>query len=390
MSEQLDAGLEAAGESAAIEAPDHTPEPEVDLDDAVEEAPSTEETTESVETEGTVEPEATVEEDFSDLTPNFIPPDEVIDKLRIPKEERAKLKEVTRIARESSQKLEEFGGEFAVNTFKPFAEIITKAQASEDELEKVFETLAEANSTVAGQVGFKFVRAALDDDRIASAALVSRFGENATIDNIKTLLALDKEGLIEKDTEYLGFEPTRVQELQTEIAQLKAQLENRTEPAEDKRGARAVEDFETDFHSEIPSKLKPVFEKAGWDADGALAKFVTETIQNRLKADARFTNAIDHLRQTGAYRNGEKVNPVAGTNLHLLKNSATALGIDLVRSIQADFRKISETRRNVAVKQKQEARQEVKEIKPQPLPSTGETFEQKQARLRAQFKAALG
>ena len=195
MSEQLDVAVEATGEPAVEETPGHTPEPEVETEDAVLETPETEETEESVEADASpdVEESSDEEPDFSDLTPNFIPADEVIDKLRIPKEERTRLKETARIARESSEKLESFGGDFSINSLTPLAKILPKAQATDDEVVETLNTLIEANPTIAGQIGFEFATSVFQNELSADLVFKRVLGDNATLKNIKTLLALTRK-----------------------------------------------------------------------------------------------------------------------------------------------------------------------------------------------------
>jgi hypothetical protein len=382
MEENLIAAEEAAGESAAI-APDPTPETE--SEDVVDETPSEEQVEESAETEEVEPAEESEELDFSDLSPNFIPPDEKIEKLRIKPEDRAEYKEVARIARESQAKLDEFGGDYAIDTLKPLATILSKPSADDKEITSALTSIGESNPAVLAQLGTTLAIEALTaDNKFTDAVLTQIWGDNASVDNIKTLLALDKQGLIEKDSEYLGFEPTKLSEANQQIAELKKQLEEKREP---EVNTKAVKEFETDFYSEIPKKIAPIFERVGWPADSFLAKVVTENVQAKLRRDSKYSETELFLKQTGTYRSGDSRAPLANANLHLLNNMAFAQAQEMVKGIQADRRKLSESSRNRIVKEKLE---KPKEIVPQELPKPTDnlTLEQKQNAARERFLAA--
>lgn len=379
--------VDAAGESAeveTVETPDHTPEVELESEAVVEEAPATEEKTESVNESDDSLPD--VIEDFSDLDESFIPPLEVIDKLRIPKEERERIKKVVNLAHTASKQLEEVGGEFGVKAFAPFAKILTKAQATDEELGEVARALDEANPHVTAQLATGFSQFMLAHEQFADPILKNILGDNASLANIKSLLALDKEGLVDKDSAWLGTEPSQYLDLQRENEALRRQLEEKNTPQVDTRVKRAVEEFENDFHGEIPQALKATFEKVGWEQDSALTKLVVEVLTARLKSDPRFQDTGDFIKTTGTYRNGDKRVGLADANLHLLKNKAVAQGQELIRLIQAAFRQQSEKSRNRIIAQKQQA--EPKKTVPQPLPQAAETFEERQERIRQQFLAS--
>lgn len=381
--------VETAGEPAA-DAPGHTPEPQVDEVDAVEEAVETEsdDTPEATETEESVESEddSPVVEDFSDLEENFIPTDEEIAKLRIPKQDRERLAKVAAKAREFDEKFDSIGGDFGIQAFAPFAKALTKANiTAEDQLE-IVGTLAEANGTVAYQVFANAAQNLLNHPTASSQILQAVFGENATVENVKTLLKLDKEGAIDKDWSFDSENPELVR-LREENAELKAKAES-SQPT-DQRGERASKDFETDFYAEIPQQVKQFFERAGWDLDGSLAKLVVENLTYQLKTDQRYKDTDDFVRQTGTYRDGDRRVGMADANLMLLKNLAKSRGLELVKAVQQEFKKISEKSRNRVIKEQQKAKSEVVTAKPQPLPVQNETFKQRQARLKEEYLAAI-
>jgi hypothetical protein len=376
MSEELN-----AGESAEI-SPDHTPESEVEIE-AVEESPAEIETEESVTEEVPVEEvaEEEVVTDFSDLNDNFIPSPEQIAKLRIPKEDKERLQRVAELATKAQTVVDEMGGDFGVNALKPFAQILSKPELDTNEGDAVLNALFDANPNVAYQLFATTARGLLQQDQSGDQILQATFGENASVRKIKALLKLDAEGLV--DEEWAGQEDPEKDELRAEVAALKAQM---GQPAKvDDRAERAIKDFGNDFHSEIPQKLQPLFERVNWSPERGLGKLVQTVIQYQLKENDKFTDTEKFLGSVGTYRNGEKRVPLADANIHLLKNQAFAIGKELIREIQEDMKAISQKSRNKVIAEKQKA-PEVKTV-PQPLPQVNETFEERQARLRQAYLA---
>lgn len=380
--ENLEA-VETAGEPAA-DAPGHTPEPPIEVDAVEETVEEIDETPEAEETEESAESDdSPVVEDFSDLEENFIPSDDEIGKLRIPKEEREKLKKVAEKARQFDEKFDSIGGEFGINTFTPFAKALTKAQITPEEQLEIVGTLAEANGTVAYQVFANAAQNLLNHETAGTQILQAVFGENATIENVRTLLKLDRDGLVDKD--WSTDENPELARLREENEQLKNQV-NASRPT-DQRGERASKDFESDFYAEIPQTVKTFFERAGWDENGILAKLVIENLTNQLRSDQRYKDTDEFIRQTGAYRDGDRRVGMAEANLMVLRNLARARGLELVKGVQQDFKKLSERTRNRVLKEKQKPTTVT--TVPQPLPSQNETFEQRQAKLRQEYLAAI-
>lgn len=378
--------VDTAGEPAA-DAPGHTPEPLVEEADAVvEEVVEADETPEADETEESVESDddSPVVEELEEES--FIPADDKIDKLRIPKEDREQLKKVAQLARDANEKLENFG-EFGLNVLEPLAKVITKASISDDEGAQILHQMAEANGEVTYQLLFGGATALMQDPEAANQLLGSVFkAENATVDNIKSLLKLDKEGYIDRD---FLTEDTEVLALKEENERLKGEIKAKNLPKPDIRGERASKDFETDFHQEIPQKLEGIFQKVSWDKEGQLAKLVTELIAYRLKSDEKYKDTSDFLQQTGSYRNGDKRVGVADANLMVLKNKALAQGTEMIREIQKEFKAISERSRNRVLAEKQKKAKEVTTTVPVPLPAQGESPDQQQERARQAYIAAL-
>lgn len=377
--------VDATGESAAIEAPDHTPETVEEVEAVETESEVSDETPAETEETESVNEELPDDVDFSDINENFIPQPEQIDKLRIPKEERERLKRVAAIAETSSQALEELGGEIGVKAFTPYAKLLTKASATDEELAEVAHALDEANPHVTAQLATAFSQFMLSHEQFADPLLKNILGENASLQNIRALLALDKEGLVDKDDSWLGGEPSKVFELQRENAELKSQLQAKNIP--EPLVSRATQEFESDFGGEVPQALKATFDKVGWDETSDLRKIVTELLISRLKDDPRYKDTKEFLQNTGLYRNGERRVGMADANLHLLKNKAVAQGQELIRLIQSAFRKQSESSRNRIIAEKAQ-KAAPKEIPPQPVSTENLSFEEKQKRARERYLAA--
>ena len=396
MLEETTTSESAASDGQTTETPDYTPETLAEAEDAdesvddliekpTEDAPESDESEESV----TVDAEVTVEED--DWEDSVIPSPERIDKLRIPKEDRTKLKALAALAEKSTTALEELGGDFGITTFTPLAKAMTKPSMTDQESQDVMTALVTANPGVTMQLleeGAYFILTNKDiAETVADPLLRTIFGEEkATIKHIKRLLDFDRRGLTQ------GYEDDdrqddRYNDLTEEVTRLKQELkESKTHVAPDLRGERAAKDFETDFYVEIPNKLKPAFERENWDAGGTLAKLVTEVLQFRLRDDQKYKDTDEFVRRLGEYRNGEHRHGLADANLHLLKNKALAQGRELIRTIQGEMRTQSEKGRNRIIAQKQQTAQ-VKKATPQPLPAANESFEVRQNRIRQEYLA---
>jgi len=397
-----DENTELTGD-AAVEAPASTPEAELEAEVATEEVPTTEEETES-ETQPEAEEESQEADDDPLLEPERVLNEDAIDKLRIKPEDKAILKEYVTENSTLKQKVEDLGGDFGVETFKPWAATLTKASASDDELAAMGKSLMQANQTVTLQFLTGGAQMILSTPDLADPLLQSVFGDNASIQNIKKLLILDKSDYFDKDLaeDYLRSdvsESNAYQQLQAanermsqELEEIKSALKDPTKlqaltANTNGRGIQATKDFETDFYAETPNTLKPTFDRVHWNPDGALAKVVTELTQRRLKDDPKYSQTEEYLKAHGRYRDGDQVVGMARANLHLLKNQASAQGLALVRDIMQDFRKISENSRNAKLLKEKE----VVETKPKDAKVTemdGKLPGQRdQAAIDAEFKA---
>lgn len=408
MTETTEAVVNTAGASADgitnDAAPDHTPDAVIAETDAVTEeqteaTPSADENDESVEaqTTDTIDGEASpddatdVEPDFSDLTPNFIPADEVIDKLRIPKDERERLKKVAELARSSSAVIEELGGNEIVDTLKPLGKVLTKSGVSTEESAQTIEALMTANPVVTTKMLYDTSVQMMQLESFATPILTAAFGENATFENVRTLLALDKEGLVDKEYD---IDPTETSELKSKIAELEKKLQAKDAEANppSKAAEQAVKELENDFYAEIPKKVAPLFERLGWDADSPMAQILIENLQFKLKADPKYLDTEQFLKQVGVYRNGEQRQAVVNANLHLLANQAVGQAQKQAVALQQWIKANAEKTRNKIVQQKQQAaaaNAAPKAVTPKDMPDRPLTLEEKQAQAREKLKAAL-
>lgn len=391
--ETLNAAPEAASaESAATEiteASDHTPEPENVEETVAEEAPESSDSLESDDTQTADAPEtaALVEDPLSDPAP--ITP-ETVAKMRVSKAEREQLTQFVNEAQKHRELVDSGGGEFGLSAVAPLGVILGKAEASPEEVTSVFQSLFEANAPVTKQVTDSMVEGYLLNPPVVEPILQKLYGDNATLSNIKKLLAYDKAGYIDynADTAILGQDPdvldrhaTELEAKDSEIRQLRERIDN--PPVE----SRAVSEFENDFYSDTKAVIEPFFEQVNWPKDGAFAKAVISVIQSQLKASDQYANAEGFLRQTGVYRQGETLAPMPRSNLLALKNRAQALGKELIRNFQQDMRKVSENSRNRILAAKQEPAKET--APPKEMSTTGRPVEDRIKSVDERFKGRL-
>lgn len=396
--EALTDAVDNVGGSAVEETPEHTPE-NTETEAVADEAPAEggDETSEaqSPPLEGQPDLEDAPEPDLFEDRPLNV---EAVQKLRVSKAERAQLVQLVEQAEKDRTLVDQVGGEFGVNALKPLAELVSKASATSEDIDAVMDALFKANAPVTQRLADEIADNYMRIPQLAERSLVKAFGPNATYDNIKELLAFDDAGIIDHedgksllatDSEVIAKRESEKEQLKREVAELKAQLANpeaRVEPQAEK----AVKEFESDFYGETPKVLEKYFKQLNWDADGTLAKIVTEVLQSRLTRDTRYTETEKYLKTTGVYRAGANRVALADSNLHLLKNLTEAQGKELIRSIQADIRKISENSRNaIQVKKAEDKKAAEKEAAPVALPPPNETAEQRIARLDAKFKGRL-
>lgn len=412
------------GSTAVIETAVDAPEPDEAETDTAEEAVSeTEETEESVDVESPDDETATNDDPFAELEPQFWTPDQVKG-LRIPKDVKAELNRVTEIAQRSATLLDDFGGEFAVSALKPFASILTKAAATDDELADSLGAMLEANPQVTMQLMMGAAQGVLENPRLADEYFQNEFGKNATRanfqalsdildefeatpDKIKELLQYDKAGLLE--TEYArsefktNFAETNLyREMQEKQASLEKKLQEQSELISDpekleafrnkgrdtKSVDRAVQDFDNDFASEIPKVIDAIVDRVKW-GDGHLTQLVKDVIVAKLKQSPEYTETVKFIKQTGQYRSGDKKIPLASANQNLLNNRAKALALETVRGVQTHFKAITENvSRNAQIVKKQAQEQAVKKATA-PIPSEGLTLEEQVTALQNRFKQQI-
>lgn len=419
---------EATGTSVAETATDSTPEPNVP-DTAAEEAEAVETPDEAVETDETDaaattdEPTESAEPDpFSDIEPKYLTGDE-IKKLRIPKDVKAELERTTTLAQNSTRLIEDAGGETALTALKPLGVLLSKPQATPEELDTVIDSLANANPLVGAQFLVGAVRSVFDEPQFANQFLTQQFNsDKATVENFAStvklldeygadteklaeLLRLDKAGLL--DTEYARSE------FQTNFAETNLYNEMRAKQAEaDKRiaelndllsnpdklakqqaknspdTARTVSEFDADFRSAVKSSVTDIVSRVNWTPEGKLAETVAAVVAAQLANSEQYGNVRDYISQTGLYKNGTEPVLVAKTNLHLLTNRAKALTLEIVKGIQSDMKAVMENSRNAAVARKQAQSAPATVAKTLPANNT-ETFAERQERLKREFKERI-
>lgn len=419
---------EATGTSVAETATDSTPEPNVP-DTATEEAEAVETPDEAVETDETDaaattdEPTESAEPDpFSDIEPKYLTGDE-IKKLRIPKDVKAELERTTTLAQNSTRLIEDAGGETALTALKPLGVLLSKPQATPEELDTVIDSLANANPLVGAQFLVGAVRSVFDEPQFANQFLTQQFNsDKATVENFAStvklldeygadteklaeLLRLDKAGLL--DTEYARSE------FQTNFAETNLYNEMRAKQAEaDKRiaelndllsnpdklakqqaknspdTARTVSEFDADFRSAVKSSVTDIVSRVNWTPEGKLAETVAAVVAAQLANSEQYGNVRDYISQTGLYKNGTEPVLVAKTNLHLLTNRAKALTLEIVKGIQSDMKAVMENSRNAAVARKQAQSAPATVAKTLPANNT-ETFAERQERLKREFKERI-
>jgi len=373
-----------AAPDTEVSTPTSAPEPEVETDDAVEETPSTDETTESDET---LEDEPLVTELVEDepLTP------ERIGKLRIPQAEKdVLLREHTEL-NEKTALLDSFGTEFEINALQPFAKLLRQSDATPEEIDEAFSTFAQANETVARKFVDGITFGVMNTPEYIEPMFKQVFGDNATVSNVKKLLAFDKAGLIDHESgmDYMRLDEDIITSHANEVNDLKKQLAEARNPQVTQAQTNATADFDTDFHKIPTAVLDPYFSQVNWKDADTLKGIVVEVLQARLKKSPQYTETEKYLKETGRYRNGADVVPMANANLSLLKNLSTAQGRQLIREIQADIKKISLNSRNAVQEAKRVEAETPKVDAAPPANLPHESAEQRIARLDARFKGRI-
>jgi hypothetical protein len=405
--------VENAGAPAVEETAVATPEAvedvlaAVDEPIAVEPAPDASETPET-ETDETADAEVAADdaaaEPETDTDPldglvQRIPTQEEIEKKfnRVPKDARAEIARVAGLAETATKKLDELGGDFAVEAIKPLAQLVTKASATDEQLGGALSSIIQANPAIGMQLAQGMTISMFSDEKLINPILTSILGENATLANIQNLLTLEKSGMIDKEflnTEFSTEYPNSnlYQKQTSEIEQLKSQVTELTQALSDPSKAqtfqqpqhtRLVDEFDSQVRSEIGNVSQPVFERLKWDSNSQLAQLVISTVQTALKNDDRYVQTEQFLRNNGMNKG------LVDANLNVLKNMAQARIIDTVRAVNADLRTLSEKSRNAVLDQKKKVETQTREATvPAPLPDTGKplTPEDAQEKLRQQYK----
>ena len=413
---------EITDETAVDETAVDTPEPEVEdsaadkAADEVEPTESVEEDADAEEPEGLDEPAEPVDE-FSEFEKRYRSEDE-IRKLRIPKELKEEFMELTQEAKTRAEVLEEIGGDFGIEAFKPFAKALKKSSATDDELADAAQALFEANPNVAMQFVAGAAQSILSTPATADEYLQNEFGSyNATRENIsymvdvldqfqvdvprvQRLLELDKAGLLDVEFAEQEFQSnfqetdlyrdmlTKQEEQQRQIAEMHYMLNNPQQFTAQNAGVpttAVLQEFDEDFQVEVPKKIEAVLSKVDW-GQGELAKMVKENILSKLRYSDEFTEIARFVAQMGRYKQGDKRVPMASANMHILGNKAQAMALELVRGIQADMKKVTTGSRSAKAAQNGTAKPKSGGVQ---MPSTSGSLEDRQAKARERFLTAL-
>lgn len=358
----LDAPVEGGESAESVElSSDTAPETEEESTDVAEEAPSVEEAPESVDA-----PEQDHVQDLLDdepLTP------EKISKLRVSRAERDKLLKEHTEYQKAKEIAESVGGEFGAQALSPLANLLTKANATPEEIDTAFTSFAQANGNVAREFSEAIAFGYLNTPQLAEPLLQQRFGENASIGNIQKLLAFDKAGLIDHESgmAYMRDDADVVQAHQSEVKALEDQIKDlKTQLANPKQDVptRAVAEFDNDFYGETPRVLDQYFDRVNWTDANGLKQLVIKVIQSELKDSDPYKNATAYLNETGVYRTANGKVGMVATNFNLLKNLTEARGKALIREVQANIRTIVEGSRNRVLQEQKTAKTATTEKKP--------------------------
>ena len=378
--------------------------PEIEEEESVDTSENNEESAADDESSATDEKESTEEETsetFSDLL-NPIPSPEQVDakyaKARIPNEIKTEIKGYVDNWRETNTKLEAIGGEKGVEVFKPFAKILTQAEASEDERTDALKNILTANygvgmTLLADGAGFLLSTDALKEsygNRVATeifgadidtingfTALKASYGEKATPEHLKQLLQLEEAGYVntEEDLElfrssYGGSDLYESQK--SELVALKQQIEDlKANPekllAKDKptiEATNGIKDFETELGTRIENGIAPLRERGKWSNESRLAKTVQTAILSELKNEPEYKEALKQIKQSGQFNAN---NMVLFSSLNSLSNKAKARFSEAVSEINKELRGRSETSRNAQLKMEKETKPKAAVMQAKPI-----------------------
>lgn len=379
-SDAAEEGTSAAAEAAADETSSSaamsesvTEEESDDKETDTKESESEDESSDETEGDnGETDTDDADQEDFAPL--DEIPTAEELQKFpRTNPEAKAKMVELADGWRETKVKLESVGGEKGVEVLQPLAQILTKAEASNEELDTALSSILNENQEVGTQLlaaGAYLMLNYADDpkiksygDRIAQftfgatpealreiGSVVKEFDTNA--EHIKDLLKLEAAGMI-TDADHDAFRANyggselydkqlaEIERLKAENATIKANPQALLEPIVD--SSQAVRDFEQTLLERIETGVAPIRETGRWTADMVLAKTVNDAIMASLRDEPEYKEALKVLRRDGDFR---KDNLAMTTALATLSGKAKGRFQQAVRGINADLRKISETSLN--------------------------------------------
>lgn len=261
----------------------------------------------------------------------------------------------------------DFGGEEILNGYRTVHEFIAELppQSETDDWQgyysqanNVWESLTAQNEVAAISLAMQGTLALIDNapnshETILAAifsndlkANTAAKGENSQDDiaaydisptRVLELLRLDALGFVPKDlTEYADdFEVKSDKTQKTDTSAqsdktVKTETKTETQPTPQ---SEAYAEFEKDFESSLPERIKPALQKVKWDINEDLSFVVANAAENLVRKSENFKLISDHLRAGNAYKTGDKLAVPIKLNKSRVDNAATLQAEQLVKRL---------------------------------------------------------
>ena len=195
---------------------------------------------------------------------------------RAPKAIRDLAADLAERAAEAEGKLAKLGGDEGAQVAEAIIPHLFSAEVTPENADAMFDALVEANAPLVATMGESFINAALNDERtgpaFADRLLEGEFGEGYTAEQIRELVELHREGLIDveglRDDIGTGREPTareRDLEAKLEAANKKVtELTGGNEDATRKEARRLEQTVRKSVGEAVMAKVQPLAERIGW------------------------------------------------------------------------------------------------------------------------------
>lgn len=343
-----EAALDAQLERAIREAPEDDEEEA----DPEAETPTPEPKGEE-KTEDTPEPEDAPEADadpLAEFEADKIPTREEIDAkhARAPKAIREEFAETAERLAAREEAVSRIGGDEGLKVAEAIAPHLFTAEPTAENATGMFEALVDTNPALVAQMGSEFINAALNDEKtgpaFADRLLEGEFGEGYTRKVINELIALDKEGLIDRESlrEDLGTgrEPTaRERDLQTQLEAAQAQVKQLSGDNQDAT-RKAEQSLQSTLRSSISdvvmAKVNPIAEKVGWVGEGMLSRLgalASAELNQQIEQTPEYA-AVQALVEGGqAFRDG-KPTTMMRVKLDAIGRRSEAMFLKTVRELK--------------------------------------------------------